>query len=391
MNTIKSSLVALVILLAFCHELSGQDTPIIRFPPFHKKQKIYGRIVDFDNKPVVEAIVVIHINPKFYHLDFVRVKTDKDGKWEAIIPPSYSSQFPSLYGIYKYGYKWNRDDDVAFHELYRKGSDSLAQTWLSTSPTNRVVNTMRKIEHASFVIEAGYNGRFGFNHERSDGYYNFISLKSAYSENRNELCKRYVREASPTYDLWFHAEHKEDTRCWELTITPAGNQAGIQEWQGEKRYDAPIEGYQQHLTIYLNYDKIEKRILYVRTRDFPLYSELHLETYASPLSYASPLLPTPDGQLIRETPLFSNWLNVKLEKVIINPFGKRWLEKDVALSFFPVPNTVEGRQKEKEFNIFQSKVRPMLMKNVLPDEADVEKLKCIPDYSYAPNFAPPPK
>ena len=392
MNTIKRVTLATVLLFFIIMglELFGQNNSIIRFHPLHKKQKIYGRVVDFDNNPVVEAIVVIHINPKFDHLDYLRVQTDKDGYWDAIIPPSYSLQFPSLYGIYKYGYEWDRDNDIGFQEIFKKGHYALTDALLATTQKKRIVNMMRKKKHVSYLIGAGYNGRFGFNHKRSDGYYNFISLCATYSENRNELCKGYVQDGSLSYDLWFHAEHKEDAQCWELTITPAGKQAGIQEWRGDKRYDAPIDGYQKQLTLCLNYDKKEERILYVKTRDFPLYSEVHLATYASPLSYASPLMQINEGEQIREKTQMTNWLNVKLDEVIINPFGKRWLEEDIAFSFYPSPTTGEEKKKEEEFNGFQKKVRPMLMKNILPDESEVERLKCIPDYSYAPNFAPPP-
>ena len=99
-----------------------------------------------------------------------------------------------------------------------------------------------------------------------------------------------------------------------MTIFLNGRDAGIQEWKGEKIYEAPKEGYVDSFNITLKYDELRKFHIYARTRDRALYSEFDLEVYAAPVQQK-------DG---RET----SWVNIQFKNGYFNPFGKRDMEED---------------------------------------------------------------
>ncbi|MBQ6472020.1 MAG: carboxypeptidase regulatory-like domain-containing protein [Victivallales bacterium] len=396
----KTTFTALFFSAVLLAEMDAETLKFLKAPlqvrPTHQARKIYGRVVDQHGDGVPGACVSISHAPSFTKRVRLRALTDRDGFWECMIPPSYIGGSPSLHRIQKYGYEWQDLEDekkmpnYPYIDPYRN-----ARMWLSTTPEKRFVSTMRKKAPPTYTIKrkGGRKGKFGLNGKRPDGYYNYLSGNGTYADDRRELFNMGdsysyfsppVAEETLAYDLQFHAERRADGCGWTLLVTPNGEKAGILLWQVEdfqppftvndgwkgRVHEAPEEGYQPSLVIPIDDGVEAKHTLCTRTRHFPLYAEVRLSIYASTAEQA-------DAES-------GPWLNVQLESVTYNPFGKRSLEMDEALSYSFFPESKEGRDEWERFKKLCLSFRDRLFLNILPDESELERFRHIPDYYHDP-------
>ena len=336
---------------------------------------LYGRVIDQYGNPVEKADVtisypVLSLNSTFGEdVKFNRTITDKKGNWKCRIPIHLSFFLtPEVYQIRKYGYKWekNKDPNCKLSNVHAYERNN--RTGLN-SPFNRLVNVVQNLGEMSY-IEEGVPARLklGLHEGRAKGYMNLLHSGSSYSKNdkRNLIYWQPGRDfdENSLYDLCFHVKRSPEGGRWELEVIPCGKKGGIQKWNAERVSAAPEEGYGESFKMKLLDGEICRVLLYARTRDFPLYSEIHMTVYAS--NPESQQTQSNDGG---EAEKPAHWVNVQLDETLLNPFGKRWLQWDEC---YYEPNV-----RNYAYKI----VRKQLDCNLLPDEEDIKKKRVIPDYT----------
>ena len=329
----------------------------------HPPKTIYGRLLDQHGAPVAGAWLEFWCDGWHLH-----VHSNQNGEYSCRVPWSFDP--PTLKKIMCYGYEWRGTED--YRREYDLSDLSAGEQWYSTTRKNRHVNILRKKVHPTYLVPTGRNARFGLNGNRPDGYFNYLSGRSAYSPDRSLLFPKYlgpVSEETLAYDLWFHAERRADGGGWDLRVTPNGERAGVILWKGGKIHEAPEDGYQPTLTLSLDDGRERRFTLCTRTRRFPLYAVLHLVAYASDAEQSK-------GER-------GPWLNVKGEDQagFYNPFGKRSLEEDEALKRESFPPTPEGDREWERVERHCETFTERLRQNILPDEAELDGLRHIPDYT----------
>ena len=335
---------------------------------------LYGRVVDQYGNPVERADVtisypVLSLNSTFGEdVKYNRTITDKKGNWKCRIPIHLSFFLtPKVYQIRKYGYKWDKLKDPNCKLSNVHAYERNNRTGLN-SPFNRLVNVVQNLGEMSY-IEEGDPARLklGLHEGRAEGYMNLLHSGSSYSKNDKEklIYWEFGRDfdESALYDLYFHVKRNPEGRGWELEIIPSGKKGGIQKWDAERVSAAPEEGYCESFKTKLLDGEVRKVLLYARTRDFPLYSEIHLIVYAS--NPVNPAVNMNDSE--KDIP--KHWVNVQLGETLLNPFGKRWLSWDEC---YYEPNLRNYAYKN---------VRKQLDCNRLPDEEEMKKMRVIPDYT----------
>ena len=334
---------------------------------------LYGRVIDQYGNPVERADVtisypVLSLNSTFGEdVKYNRTITDKKGNWKCRIPIHLSFFLtPKVYQIRKYGYKWEKNKDPNYN-LSNARVNERNRTGLN-SPFNRLVNVVQNLGEMSYIEDGDPTRlKLGLHVGRAEGYMNLLHSGSSYSKNDKKklIYWEFGRDfdENSLYDLCFHVKRNPEGRGWELEIIPSGKKGGIQKWDAERVSAAPEEGYCESFKTKLLDGEVRKVLLYARTRDFPLYSEIHLIVYAS--NPVNPAVNMNDSE--KDIP--KHWVNVQLGETLLNPFGKRWLSWDEC---YYEPNLRNYAYKN---------VRKQLDCNRLPDEEEMKKMRVIPDYT----------
>ena len=334
---------------------------------------LYGRVVDQYGNPVERADVtisypVLSLNSTFGEdVKYNRTITDKKGNWKCRIPIHLSFFLtPKVYQIRKYGYKWEKNKDPNYN-LSNARVNERNRTGLN-SPFSRLVNVVQNLGEMSYIEDGDPTRlKLGLHVGRAEGYMNLLHSGSSYSKNDKKklIYWEFGRDfdENSLYDLCFHVKRNPEGRGWELEIIPSGKKGGIQKWDAERVSAAPEEGYCESFKTKLLDGEVRKVLLYARTRDFPLYSEIHLIVYAS--NPVNPAVNMNDSE--KDIP--KHWVNVQLGETLLNPFGKRWLSWDEC---YYEPNLRNYAYKN---------VRKQLDCNRLPDEEEMKKMRVIPDYT----------
>ena len=326
----------------------------------HRPQTIYGKLVDQHGEPVPDVEVKFNYQ---YATSFAF--TNEKGEFNCRIGKNYGRKL-ILGEIKCCGYEWDKNNDQDNRRIYdnidrnqdqeaERVEEELQRMWYSTTRRKRHVVVLRKKDKSSYLLAIGPI-KLGLNGERPDGYVNMATYGKSYAMKRNELLNSSIlmkKDNIPLYDFQFHAQEDRNRGGWTLTIRANGKDAGIQEWKGEKIYEAPKDGYEDSLEITLKYDEFRKLHIYARTRDKSLYSEFDLEVYAAPLQQK-------DG---KET----SWANIQFKNGYFNPFGKRDMEKD------------DGYLRVRT-NRLENEIRNIVRTGVIPDEEEYKKLRVFPDY-----------
>ena len=335
---------------------------------------LYGRVLDQDGEPVEGAVLEIqYYAPSFkamFFLDmkFLRAITDKNGDWECRMPTYIEYYgFPLIGNIQRYGLEWNRgkDPDYQLHLDHKKWKEM----WDANSPVNRHVNTVWVKREMSYLLKSEhYNIKMGLHEKRADCYVNLVKSSRCYELNRRELLYlgywSPLDDSWPAYDLLFHVNRLSEGG-WELEILPYGKRAGILPWEGEKRLSAPEEGYLESFKRELKDGEACTLAFYVKSRDFPIYSEIQLNLYAS-----KPDRDGPAGIHGGGNDIPAHWVNLHISRRVMNPFGKRCLQWDEGFDYV----------KTEAWQI----VTKELSENRIPDEEALKKMRIIPDYTKKP-------
>ena len=314
---------------------------------------LYGRVIDQDGRPVKGAVLDIVYNVNLLVVKTVKAVTDKKGNWQCKIPRNIAMGTPTIGAIRRYGIEWIPAQDPGF-QLSRDALNWDA-VWRATSSRNRHLNTVTVKGERAYLVEYSYPKiKMGLHEGRPDGYVNMVHRSFGYERN----------ESQPPYDLHFHLRQLDGKQGWELEVQPYGKTAGILLWNGEKPKDAPAEGYQESLKIHLSAVEQSNLLLYARTRDFPVYSEIQLSVYASNPEQR-------DNQMFGGTDTSTRpdgWVNLFVSRFLLNPFGKRCLQWD------------DGFDRADRDRIDEI-IDGHLKNNQLPDEEAIKKMRVIPDYT----------
>ena len=336
---------------------------------------LYGRVLDQDGKPVEGAVLRIDYYALSYKAMFFldvkskRAMTDKNGDWECRIPVHIENDgFPEIREINRYGIEWDYGKDPDHHESLNAAK--WKAMWDANSPVNRHVNTVWVKREMSYLLKSEHcKIKMGLHEKRADCYVNLVRSIRCYELDRRQLlCLGYwdaLEDSWPAYDLLFHVNRLSGGGGWEVEMHPYGRRAGILSWEGERRLSAPADGYLESFKRELKDGEECTLAFYVKTRDFPLYSEIQLNLYAS-----KPGQDGSEGIHGGGNDIPAHWVNLHISRRVMNPFGKRCLQWDEGFDYV----------KTEAWQI----VTKELSENRIPDEEALKKMRIIPDYTKKP-------
>lgn len=234
----------------------------------------YGKIIDQNGAPVVDADVEIHIkrfSPSitelFSETKKLHLKTDVDGCFS--LPQKERGSLIFINQVQKIGYEFsylqNRDRGVEY-------SDVTGQVKIVPDKARPRVFYMRKKGATTFVIEGRQLG-IGFSASNSgtikgyDCFHNVLLENLAHPVFNGELF---------VCDLQVSATVNTNKGTWSVVLSP-GNAGGGIIATNQLLYEAPRDGYQPEWSFIPCKFKIpENNYLYMRSRDPAVYTRIEI-------------------------------------------------------------------------------------------------------------------
>ncbi len=226
--------------------------------------EFYGKVIDQNNDPVVDAQVFVGTRNSNGDRNFV-LTTDKQGQFNIKNEVGFLVYVDK---VVKKGYEYSyKNNPSGFHFDAEKEIDRH-----HPDPANPVIFTMRKKEPASIVFKHDFS--FGLNQKNK--YEQAVDVVRGHWKDLEKMGKWDDDEQA---DLLVNAILSDDKKSFSVAFKSLDKDGGILE-KDELLYMVPEGGYEPVIKVKVPVNSNAKKHLYVKGRQGSMYARIDLELQA---------------------------------------------------------------------------------------------------------------